>query len=182
MLQARPVTAADPAYPQVKALYREAFPFKERFSLLALRFATLKPEIEFYAYFDTDKDNRFAGLSYTIEAGEYLYILYLAVPAALRGAGYGTQILECLHEWYPQASQVLEIEPLDPKAENYEQRLARLAFYERNGFHKVGYDMFEGSVQYTMLATKENFNPDDFSHAVRKLSHGLYRFKIVPAQ
>ena len=90
--------------------------------------------------------------------------------------------MENLRTLYPNTSQVLEIEPLDPKAENYEQRLARLSFYERNGFHKVGYDMFEGSVQYTMLATKEGFNPNDFSRAVRTLSHGLYRFKIVPAE
>ena len=182
MLQVRPITAGDPAYAQVKALYHEAFPFKERFSLLTLRLFAHKPEIEFYAYFDPAESDAFCGLSYTIEAGEYLYILYLAVPDELRGKGYGTRILQQLRELYPQASQVLEIEPLDPKASNYDQRMERLRFYERNDFHLVGYDMFEGSVRYSMLATGEHFDVDAFSSAVRKLSHGLYRFKILPAE
>ena len=181
MLQARPITAGDPAYPLVKELYHEAFPFKERFSLLALRLGAMKPEMEFLAYFDAERDNAFAGMSYTIEAGEYLYILYLAVPAESRGQGYGTQILDLLHEMYPDHSLVLEIEPLDKKADNYDQRVARLAFYERNGFHLVGYELFDGAVRYSMLATGDDFDVDAFSRSVRQLSHGLWRFKILPA-
>lgn len=182
MLQARPVTAGDPAYAQVRALYREAFPYQERFPIFALRVVALKPEIEFLAFFDPDNDNCFCGLTYTAEVGKYLYILYLAVPSELRGKGYGSQILAFLREQYPSASFVLEIEPLDKKAKNYEQRLSRLEFYKRHGFRLAGYDLFEGTVQYTMLATGDDFDPDEFSRTVRKLTHGLYRFKIVRAE
>ena len=181
-LVARPVRKDDASYPAVRALYREAFPFKERFSLPTLRFAARKKEIDFIAYFEPDDPDELCGISYTIEAGSYLYVLYLAVQSGLRGKGIGSRILQHLRAEHPACELVLEIEPLDKTADNYEQRAARLAFYQRNGFARVGYDMFEGRVRYTMLATGEAFDVDDFSRAVRKLSHGLYRFKIVPAQ
>ena len=180
-LIARPVAVYGAACKQVKALYREAFPAKERFPVTVLLLGAWKPEIEFTAFYDPARDGRLRGMAYTIEAGSYLYILYLAVVADARGRGYGTRILEFLKQQYPSATFMLEIEPLDKRAANYDQRVARLAFYERNGFARVGYDMVEGTIRYTMLATGV-FDADEFSRAVRKLSHGLYRFKIVPAE
>ena len=181
-LTVRPVVKSDSSYAQVTALYKEAFPFKERFSLLTLRLVARKKEVDFLAYFDaTSKDDRLVGLSYTIAAGDYLYILYLAVNKELRGGSWGTRILDSLKQQFPHKQLVLEIEPLDKTADNYEQRLARLGFYERNGFKRVGYDFFEGKVRYTVLATGDTFDAKAFSRALRKLFHGLYRFKILPA-
>ncbi len=178
----RPVEKGDSAYAQVAALYKDAFPFKERFSLLTLRLVARKKEVDFLAYFDaTSEDEQLIGLSYTIAAGDYLYILYLAVNKELRGGGWGTRILESLKQRFPHKQLVLEIEPLDKSANNYEQRLSRLGFYERNGFKRVGYDFFEGRVRYTVLATGDSFDAHAFSRALRKLFHGLYRFKILPA-
>lgn len=180
-LVARPVSARSEDYDQVKALYREAFPAFERTSLLALRLFARKPEIDFLAYYDPSDSERLCGMTYTIQAGGYIYILYLAVCADARGGGLGTRILDSVKKRFPGKHLVLEIEPLDKRAANYEQRVRRLAFYKRNGFALAGYDMFEGTVRYTVLATGDSFDPDGFARAVRKLSHGLYRFRIVPA-
>lgn len=178
----RPVLKSDPAYAQVAALYKEAFPFKERFSLLTLRAVARKKAVDFLAYFDASAEGeQLIGLTYTIAAGDYLYILYLAVNKELRGGGWGTRILDYLKHQFPHKQLVLEIEPLDKTAGNYEQRLTRLGFYERNGFKRVGYDFFEGKVRYTVLATGDAFDADAFSRALRKLFGGLYRFKILPA-
>ncbi|MBQ9022080.1 MAG: GNAT family N-acetyltransferase [Eggerthellaceae bacterium] len=180
--EVRSLTKRDPAYEQVCALYKEAFPFEERFSLLTLRFAARKKEVDFLAYFSVDASaEQLVGMTYTIAAGDYLYILYLAVCKEFRGGGWGTRILDYLKQQFPGKQLVLEIEPLDKAADNYEQRLSRLGFYERNGFSRVGYDFFEGKVRYTVLATGDSFDADAFSRALRKLSHGLYRFKILPA-
>ncbi|MBQ9068603.1 MAG: GNAT family N-acetyltransferase [Eggerthellaceae bacterium] len=179
-LVARPVARGNADYAQIKALYREAFPAFERFSLPALRLFARKREVDFLAYYNPGCGDQLCGMTYTIEAGDYLYILYLAVSVTLRGGGYGTRILDQLKREHPGKHLVLEIEPLDKKAKNYDQRTRRLSFYEHNGFKLAGYDLFEGKVRYTMLATEDKFDPDAFSRAVRKLTHGLYRFKIIP--
>lgn len=175
-LQIKPVTVYDKAYPRIRALYREAFPAEERYPLFLLRLGAWKPEIEFSGVYDGEE---LCGLVFTIEAEPFLYVMYLAVDACTRGKGYGTRIIQTLREAYPRCQLVLEIEPLDKQASNYDQRVKRLAFYERNGFHRVGYDMFEGSVRYTVLADGE-FRCDDFCKALRKITHGLYNFKVYP--
>ena len=181
-LVVRPVSKGDESYAQIRALYKEAFPFKERFSLPALRLAARTRGVDFLAYFDEGQNGRrLVGISYTIAAEGYLYILYLAVEKGLRGGGYGSRILQHVQEQFPGKQLVLEIEPLDKTAENYTQRLSRLGFYERNGFRRVGYDFFEGKVRYTVLATGDTFDAERFARALRKVSHGLYRFKILPA-
>ena len=181
MLVARPVTRKDDAYPEVRTLYHEAFPAKERFSLPTLLFFSHKSGVDFTAYFDPIDEDQLCGMSYTIEAGGYLYIMYLAVVANARGKGYGTRILDQLKRRYPHKTLVLDIEPLDKKASNYDQRVQRLKFYERNGFSLVGYDMFTGAVRDVVLASEEDFDPKAFSKAVHRLSHGLCRFTILPA-
>ena len=62
-----------------------------------------------------------------------VYLAYLAVESELRGNGYGSKILHMLEEKYPDQQIVLDIEPLDPDAENYHQRVSRLRFYQKNG-------------------------------------------------
>jgi ribosomal protein S18 acetylase RimI-like enzyme len=63
-------------------------------------------------------------------------VLYLAVDGSLRGKGYGSRVLSQIKAEKPGQRTVLNIEPLDEKAPNAEQRRKRLAFYERNGFQR----------------------------------------------
>ena len=104
----------------------------------------------------------FAGLLYTIENDKYYFILYLAVNQEMRSKGYGGEIL---HYAYAQAGNrniILNVERLDPEAVNYEQRLRRVSFYEKNGICRTGYEFSTGGVDYSVLASDiETFDPSE---------------------
>lgn len=177
----RKITGGSETYAQVCALYQEAFPAEEQLSLSLLRFFALKRGVEFMSYHDSEENGCLCGITYTVELDQSVYLLYLAVCSGARGKGYGTRILSCLKDRFPEKQIVLEIEPLDSAADNFDQRKRRLAFYERNGFSQVGYDLYEGTVRYTMLATGERFEADAFAASLRRATYGLYRFTIRPS-
>lgn len=199
-LAALPVYEGAPWYEAIRALYEEAFPPEERFPWPDLLLLAREDGVEFLAYFDAPAaapgsdvavemapdsnapHRKPCGLSYTIVAESFLYILFLAVDPHTRGQGYGTRILDSLCTRYPNANPVLEIEPIDPAAPNYEQRLSRLRFYERNGFAFTGYDLVEETERYTMLARDPNFDPSEFARAVRKATCGTCLFSIEPSR
>ena len=179
VLRAEPLSLLHPAYRQAKQLYLEAFPDYERIPMSRLTMFTWRPEAEFLGYFD---EQQFVGFAYVVELGRYLYILYLAVEQDARGHGYGSRMLDQLREMYPDHLFVLEIEPVEPNADNYDQRVARQAFYERNGFSPAGFDSYEDSVRYTMLILGDGtFDVDEFTQAARKITHGFLTLDIRPA-
>ena len=169
-LIARPVNRRLSELSQVKALYEEAFPPQERVPWRALRMGTLRRGIDFTAYFD---GGTFAGLTYTIEAKSTVYLLFLAVNAQVRSRGYGTRIIEAVRAAHPGLSIVLDIEPVEADAPNYEQRVRRLAFYERNGFHQTEWTIHEGPERYRVLFEGEDFDPRELDYASRRLSFGM---------
>ena len=177
----RPVPWLGKTRRQVSALYEEAFPPNERIPMRSMLVGALSSQVAFSAYYEGADAEAPCGLSYTMVCGRYLYVLFLAVDANVRGMGIGTLILAHLRSTYPALVQVLEIEPLDEPADNHAQRVARLAFYERNGFVRVGYDLLEGDMRYTMLATSNDFDATEFARAVRKATRGRYSFEIIPS-
>lgn len=99
---------------------------------------------------------------YTIENDKYYFILYLAVNQELRSRGYGGEIL---HYAYAQAGKrniILNVERLDAVADNYEQRLKRGSFYEKNGICRTGCGFSSEGIDYSVLASDtKNFNPSE---------------------
>ena len=67
-----------------------------------------------------------------------MYVFFLAIDPAWRSHGYGAAVLDELRKRYAGRQLVLDIEPLDSAAPNYEQRLRRKNFYLRNGFRESG--------------------------------------------
>lgn len=190
------VTEALPEYSQVIDLYEEAFPPEERFPVDELNEMAALPAIDFTAYFDEDAADEggeasggassgrtLCGFTYSVISDPYLYLLFLAVSASERGRGYGSQILSQVKARYPGLAIVLDIEPLDPEAPNSEQRVRRLAFYERNGFSLTGYDLYEDDMRYTVLSTlpADEFDPDAFSNAMEAATHGVFPMRLVRA-
>ena len=82
-------------------------------------------------------EDKFCGIAYYVISDSTVYLTYLAVNKDLRGQGYGTKILSLLEKQYPDQAIVIDIEPVVPTAKNYQQRVSRLKFYERNGFHRT---------------------------------------------
>ena len=177
-MKTRTVTQQTDDYERVIALYEEAFPPEERFPVDELVAMSAKPEVKFEAYHD---DGLFCGFTYNIETPSYLYVLFLAVVADKRSSGVGSRILEHLKVQYPDRTHVLEIEPLDPAADNYDQRVKRLAFYERNGFTRTGFDLLEDDMRYTVLAMGD-FSLDTFKEQVDAVIQESFPVVLKPAQ
>ena len=77
---------------------------------------------------------------YTIENDKYYFILYLAVNQEMRSKGYGGEILNYAYEQDGKRNIILNVERLDQTADNYEQRLKRVSFYEKTGYAEQDMD------------------------------------------
>ena len=118
------------------ALNDEAFPKEERIpsdKLLALLHELGCDAWAFY-------EGVFVGFAVLLSdrALQVAYLSYLAIDGAYRSKGCGGAALAKLAEVYEDCQIVLDMERMDETAENYGQRLRRLAFYERNGYRRAG--------------------------------------------
>ncbi len=175
-VEVRPFSAI---YPKVIKLYEEAFVPEERIDCGVLDELASEPAVAYTAYFDADA---FCGFSYSIDTGNYLYLLFLAVCAEDRSRGYGTRILGQIKARFPGRIIVLEIEQIDPAAPNAVQRERRLAFYQRNGFAPAGYDSIEGDMTYTVLKTAGAFDAISCVNETTRALQGLIPFELVKTE
>lgn len=89
---------------------------------------SLRKKLQLNAVYDGEV---FCGMVCYYISDNTVYLAYLAVEPELRGNGYGSRILHMLEEKYPDQQIVLDIEPLDPDAENYHQRVVVCVFTRR---------------------------------------------------
>ena len=161
---------------QIKNLYVTAFPKEERAPLFVLYHKAKKVENNFYAIVE---DDEFAGLVYTIQDAGILYVFFFAIVEEKRGQGYGSKVLSMIKEKYPNHIVTLMIEDTaDKKADNYEQRIQRLKFYQRNGFMQLHVGVNEMGVEYELLGTQEGVTQVDFLDLMRKYV-GDILFKFI---
>ena len=86
----------------------------------------------------------------------------LGVHQEMRSKGYGGEILNYAYEQAGKRNIILNVEWLDQTADNYEQRLKRVSFYEKNGICRTGYGFSSEGVDYFVLATDtKNFDPSE---------------------
>lgn len=72
---------------QIKKLYYEAFPIKERLPFILLNLLAKDEIVIFEGIYDK---KQFIGFIYAIYHKDIVFILYLAINPSLRGKGYGT--------------------------------------------------------------------------------------------
>ena len=115
---------------RMRLLYREAFPRCERkpFSIIKAMAERGKTDLWYF-----EENGSFVGLCATINGSDKVLIDYLAVKKSKRGGGGGTKMLSQLLEHYRDYGVFLEIEELDPSAENNSERVRRKEFYLRAG-------------------------------------------------
>ena len=105
-------------------LMRTAFPPNEQIPTWLLRVLAFRKNVNFRAFYD---DDQFCGVLYTAEDNKYIFVFYLAVNDRIRSKGYGTKILD----WLKQNTEkiiVLNVEAINPSAENALQREKRISF------------------------------------------------------
>lgn len=106
-------------------------------------------------------------------------MLYLAVEERIRSRGYGTKILDWLKHNTSKII-VLNIEALNPDAENALQRERRIAFYNKNGIFDTGTGFIYAGETYSVLASDpDHYDPKEYERLLYKCSYGMYRKQIT---
>jgi GNAT superfamily N-acetyltransferase len=160
---------------KVKRLFRSAFPAVEKIPFWILRLFSLRRGIDFLSF---SGGGVFVGFTYLVSYKKTTFVLYLATDDSLRGKGYGSRILSFIKDKKPGQRIVLNIEPLDDKAPNAEQRRKRLAFYEKNGFAETGYVVRDSSASYDALCCGSSFDPDEYGRLLSRLALHLAPQKV----
>ncbi len=66
------------------------------------------------------------------------------------------------------------IEPTGFHADNEEQRVRRLRFYERNGFHLIPYRLSDDSGLYDIISTGRGFSENEYLILIAELGFDAY--------
>ena len=158
---------------QAKHLYLEAFPKEERLPWWLLKLNARRQGIDLTAF---TEDGAMVGFTASVTTARMHFLLFFAVPETSRGCGHGSAILTQLRQQH--AAVTLNVELLDPEAENYPQRQRRFRFYQRNGFFDTGYHVWEVGGKFRVLATAPSLDLDAYREIFRKLSFGFWNVKL----
>lgn len=151
------VTKESEKFPEIERLYRAAFPREERVPMDTLLEAD--GPYDFIACYD---GAILCGFYSALTFGDITHILFLAVEEKLRDHGYGSQILTEIGKAYAGNRVILDVEMVDPEADNNEQREQRIAFYLRNGYHHSGISYGWRGVMYEILILDGTISEEEF--------------------
>ena len=162
------------------ALNNEAFPKEERIPSDKLFVLLQAVDGEAWAFFD----ETFVGFAVLLPDTELqmVYLSYFAIDKACRSMGYGGMALAKLAEIYKGYQIVLDMERLDDGADNYGQRLRRLAFYERNGYRraKVGFQYFKMDLE--IMCNHGSFREQDFRKLIGRVKLSGFKPLLYPLE
>ena len=171
-----PVPNEGPITDKVKEIYERSFPPKEQIPLPELLASAQMDQVSFLAWIDPslpageDGAGNVVALTFSFVFPDLFYLGFLAVDGRTRSAGYGTRILTYFRERYGDVPQLLEIEPVVREAGNYQQRVRRLAFYERNGFTVTNMLTHEADQTYRVLARDGIVSPQRLEEALNSVT------------
>lgn len=146
-------------------LYREAFPANERMPFFMIKKFAKKVKCDLFGIYD----NGFSGIMFVVYYADIVYIFYLAVIPEMRGKGCGTKALSAAKEIFADKRIILNMEEVDEKYSNFEQRLNRQRFYESNGFSVSDYKTSEKGVVYEMLYCSGEVSFEEYSSLIQNL-------------
>lgn len=156
----------------LRRLYHTAFPKEEQMPWWLLRLISLRRDMGVFGFYEA---HQLRGLTVSVATEEVLFLLFLAVSDDCRGQGWGSAILEQLKAEYPGRTVLLNVELLDPKADNYGQRLRRMRFYRKNGFFDTGFDIDEVGGTFRVLGTQPQLDVEAYLKVFTKLSFGFWK-------
>lgn len=162
------ITSKDIVDKQLQGLYYEAFPEEEQVPWKELMRLIDEMPLDFTAYYDGDT---FVGFTIVYPYKDYNWFWYFAVQKEQRGKGYGQKILSQIINRYGKRKLILDMEAPDQTgAKNKEQRLRRLNFYSRNGFHDTHAHRTYDGIEYTiMLRGEGTFTSDDYDAIIKEM-------------
>lgn len=119
---------------RLKRIYLEAFPRIERKPFWLMRQKARQGVMELLAI---QEQEQIIGLAFTVQHHDLVLLDYFAIDRAYRGQNKGGLALELLQKRYQKQRFFLEIEQIDRKAANNEERIRRKHFYLKNGMKET---------------------------------------------
>jgi GNAT superfamily N-acetyltransferase len=123
--------AQEQQWPEIREIYMEAFPKRERKPYFILRHSVRKGKAMLMT---ACEEGKLLGFTVLIPYKDMVMVDYLAVSSKIRSRGTGSRLMEEVCARFPDKKIVLLIERLNDAADNREQRIARRRFYLKNGF------------------------------------------------
>ena len=170
-LNEKVITRKSSDYKEISNFLKRVFPKDELMPMWLINLLSKKKNYSLIGYY---YEELFVGLTFTIENKESLFLFYLAVNDSIHSKGYGSKILEILYEKYNDKKIMLLIEALDPLADNYNQRVKRLAFYERNKIKRTGLKAGFKEPILEILSTDENLKVSECKKIFRGIPMKIY--------
>lgn len=174
-------TAAEKQHwPQIREIYLEAFPKRERKPYFALRRAVRKKKA---VIMTAAEGSQLLGFAALIPYQDMVMVDYLAVSSKIRSKGTGSFMLEQVRARFPDKKIVLLIEQLDDSAENRLQRIARRRFYLKNGFASSGIFITGAGGNMEVLSCGGTLSPEEYlslqEYALGKVFFRLSKIRIA---
>ncbi|MCF0114322.1 MAG: GNAT family N-acetyltransferase [Erysipelotrichaceae bacterium] len=117
----------------IKALYERAFPENERHPFEVIC-DEKKEHVEILAFYE---EELFCGFVVLLNCNGIAHIVYFSIEEELRNHGYGSKVLQCVHEAKKESRVIVDIERVTNHCSNAEQRMKRKQFYLRNGYEET---------------------------------------------
>ena len=96
-------------------------------------------------------DERAVGYLIVLFTDDIAYFLHLAVAEECRGKGFGSSAMEFLNKRFASHLVFFSVETPSEKAENQQQRLARIRLYERMGYRIAGIEILDNEISYSVM-------------------------------
>ena len=174
MLHLEKITKKSKDYGAVKRIFLSSFPRNERPPHPFLYLRSKRAGNDYLAVYDGE---RLVGMSYVISTESLAYVFFLAIAEDSRARGFGPATLDALKSRYEDKKIILAIEEMDERADNYEERVRRLKFYEKNGFRLSEYKLREVTMVYDLLTLTEPPTPEEYTK-IPRLFLGKFLSKI----
>ena len=163
----------------IKRIYFEAFPKKERMPFPMMVAMSKLWNTQFFSFYDGDVP---CGFIYLASIGKIVFVMFFAVDKALRSKGYGSAILQDIKNKYPEKKIIVSIEPYEKDAPDIELRTRRKDFYMRNGYKETGYMMKLNGVVQEIIISNGTFVKREFRSFFALYSNGIMYPKIWKQQ
>lgn len=173
----RPLSTGDSNYSKVFDLYEKAFSEVQRVPPSILRYRMRKGKAGFNTIYENDT---WIGFIYNIDYKDIVFIQFFAISESCRSCGYGSKVMDSMRNLHAGKRIALNIEELDDKAENHQQRIKRKAFYEKNGFSSSGYIVKEPAERLEMLITGGSISKVEIEAMYKYLMGNILGFLFGP--
>lgn len=172
--------AKENQWAQIKEIYLEAFPKRERKPYFTLRRSVKKKQA---VVMTAAEGGQLLGFTVLIPYRDMVMVDYLAVSSKIRSKGTGSYIMEQVCKHFADQTVVLLIERLDDLADNRDQRIARRKFYVKNGFTSADIFISGASGDMEILNYGGTVSQEDYmdlqKYALGNLFFKLSKIKIV---